>query len=401
MVSLLFLWYAINRFLETSQFMITHRVTTKLAPEPPVGFYRTIAVSFLAVTLVLLGVIIFFTSKKATVVIVAKTDNKNVDLDVGVVKQKTDGLSVVGLVTSTEFKWTQKYFPTGNKTTDGVAVGSVIIYNETSVPQVLVKTTRLLNPSGMLFRLAEKVTVPAKGQVPANVYADQPGAFGNIGPSKFTIPGLNEEKQKFIYAASKKDMTGGVRTIGMLTPADLKAAETDYVEKVKQAVDGSLGQSGFFNQKLVSVSEHRVTSDHQAGEEVAEFNLTGISKVVVVYYNSEELKSILGKEITDHVDVGTEKVLSVSKEPRVTLGSYDLVKQQASLAVFQDVLVTLDVNADKLAASNFFGKSKDEIEKYVFGLGHVVGVDVKFSPSWMRSAPSVADKIQVVVKNVQ
>ncbi len=381
--------------------MITHRVTTKLAPEPPVGFYRTIAVSFLVVTLVLLGVIIFFTSKKAIIVVVAKTDNKNVNLDINVAKQKTGGSAIIGIVTTTEFKWTQKYFPTGNKTVNGLAVGSVTLYNDTGAAQPLVKTTRLLTPAGVLFRMADRVVVPAKGQVSVNVYADQPGASGNIGPSKFTIPGLNEEKQKVIYADSAKDMVGGVRTVGVLTAEDLKAAESDYVEKVKQAVEGSLGQTESLNQKLVFVPAHSVSADRQAGEEVTEFNLTGTNTVVIVYYNSDELKSVLAKEITGRIDASTEKVLSVSKEPQVSLGSYDLAKQQARLSVYQDVLVTLDANADKLAAGNFFGKSKDEIERYVFGLGHVVGVDVKFSPSWMRSAPAVADRIQVIVKNVQ
>ncbi len=381
--------------------MITHRVTTKLAPEPPVGFYRTIAVTFLIVTLVLLGVIIFFTSKKATIVVVAKTDNKNVNLDVNVAQQKTDASSITGVVTTTEFKWTQKYFPTGNKTTDGLAGGTVTLYNETGAAQPLVKTTRLLTLSGVLFRLSDRVVVPAKGQITATVYADQPGASGNIGPSKFTIPGLNADKQKVVYADSAKEMTGGVRTVGILTDGDLKAAESDYVEKVKQAVNNSLGKMGSFDQKLVFVPEHNVSADRKAGEEVTEFNLAGTNTVVVVYYNSDELKSVLAKEISSRIDASTEKVLSVSKEPQVTLGSYDLAKQQARLSVYQDVLVTLDANADKLAAANFFGKTKDEIERYVFGLGHVVGVDVKFSPSWMRTAPAVSDRVQVIIKNVQ
>jgi len=381
--------------------MITHRVTTKLTPEPPVGFYRTIAVSFFIVTLILLGVIIFFTSKKATIVVVAKTDNKNINLDVSIAKEKTGGAAITGIVTTTEFKWTQKYFPTGNKTAEGLAVGSVTLYNETGVAQPLVKTTRLLTPAGILFRLSDRVVVPAKGQITASVYADKPGASGNIGPSKFTIPGLNEEKQKVIYASSVKDMAGGARTIGILTADDLKATESDYVEKVKQAVDNSLGQIGSFNQKLVFVPAHNVSADRQVGEEITEFNLAGTNTVVVVYYNGDELKSVLGKEIFSRIDASVEKVLSVSKEPQVSLGSYDLEKEQARLSVYQDVLVTLDANADKLAAVNFFGKSKDEIERYVFGLGHVVGVDVKFSPSWMRSAPAVADRVQVIIKNVQ
>ncbi len=381
--------------------MITHRVTTKLTPEPSVGFYRTIAVSFLVVTLVLLGIIIFFTSKKATIVVVAKTDNKNVNLDISVEKQKSNGLSIAGIVTTTEFKWSQKYFPTGNKTTTGLAVGSVVLHNETAAAQTLVKTTRLLTPAGVLFRLSDRVIIPANGQVAAEVYADQPGAAGNIGLSKFTIPGLNEDKQKVIYADSSKDMAGGVRTVGVLSADDLKSAEADYVEKVKQAIDSSLAKNGSFSQKLVFVPSHNVAADRKAGEEVTEFNLSGTSTVVVVFYNSEDLKTVLGKEISSRIDVTTEKVLSVSKEPQVSLASYDLEKQKARFSVYQDVLVTLDANADKLVAANFFGKSKDEIERYVFGLGHVVGVDVKFSPSWMRSAPAVADRIQVIVKNVQ
>lgn len=381
--------------------MITHRVTTKLAPEPPVGFYRTIAVSFLLVTLILLGVIIFFTSKKATIVVVAKTDNKNINLDISVAAQKTDKSSIVGLVTTTEFKWTQKYFPTGNKTMDGVAVGTVIIFNDTNAAQTLVKTTRLLTSSGVLFRMADRALVPARGQVSVSVYADQPGVSGNIGPSKFTIPGLNEEKQKVIYASSSATMEGGVKKIGILTENDIKTAEADYAEKVKQAIDDFLKQVASFNQKVVFVPAHNVSADRKTGDEVSEFSLSGTNTVVVVYYNSDDLKSVLGKEISGHIDASTEKVLSVNKEPQVSLGSYDLAKQQARLSVYQDVLVTLDANADKLAAANFFGKSKDEIERYVFGLGHVVGVDVKFSPSWMRSAPAVSDRVQVIIKNVQ
>ncbi len=381
--------------------MITHRVTTKLTPEPSVGFYRTIAVTFLAVTLVLLGIIIFFTSKKATIVVVAKTDNKNINLDINVAKQKANSSEIAGLVTTTQFEWSQKYFPTGNKTISGLAVGSVTLRNDTSAAQTLVKTTRLLTPAGVLFRLSDRVTVPASGQVMADVYADQSGAGGNIGPGKFTIPGLSAEKQKVIYAESSKAMDGGIRTVGILSADDLKSAEADYVDKVKKAIDTSLGQVGSFNQKLIFVSSRNINADRKVGEEITEFNLSGTSTAVIVFYNSDDLKSVLAKEVASRIDAGTEKVLSVSKEPQVALATYDLDKQKARFSVYQDVLVTLDASADKLVAANFFGKTKDEIERYVFGLGHVVGVDVKFSPSWMRSAPAVADRVQVIVKNVQ
>ena len=383
------------------RFMITHRVTTKVAPEPPVRFYRTIAVTFLVVTLVLLGVIIFFTSKKANIVIVAKTDNKNINLEVEVGPEKDSNLAVVGLVTTSKFSFTQKYSPTGNKTSDGIATGQVTLINETSAPQTLVKTTRVLTPSGVLFRLTDRVTVPANGQVTAEVYADQPGAGGNIGPSKFTIPGLGEDKQKVIYASSDMTMSGGVKTVGVLSAEDIQAAKADFANKVKQEVEKTLGEDGTFSQKLISVPESNISVDKEVGQEISEFSLSGTSTAVVVFYNKEDLRTILSREVAGRVDASVEKVLSLSKEPQVTLATYDVAANKAQLSVYQDVLVTLDVNGEKLAVNNFFGKKKDEIERYVRGLSHVVGADVKFSPSWMRTAPSVPDKVQVVVKNVE
>ncbi len=381
--------------------MITHRVTTKVAPEPPVRFYRTIAVTFLIVTLVLLGVIIFFTSKKANIVIVAKTDNKNINLEVEIGPEKDNNLTVVGLVTTTKVSFRYAYSPTGNKTSDGIATGQVTLVNETGVSQTLVQTTRLLTPSGVLFRLSDRVSVPANGQITAEVYADQPGAGGNIGPSKFTIPGLNEDKQKVIYAFSDVAMTGGIKTVGVLSAEDIQAAKSDFTNKVKQEVEKNLGEDGTFSQKLIFVPDGNIQVDTEVGKEVSEFNLSGTSTAVVVFYNKEDLRAILSREVASRVDTTMEKVLSLNKEPQVTLATYDVVANKARLSVYQDILLTLDVNGEKLAVNNFFGKKKDEIERYVRGLSHVVGADVKFSPSWMRTAPSVPDKVQVVVKNVE
>ena len=154
--------------------------------------------------------------------------------------------------------------------------------------------------------MADRVVVPARGQVSVSVYADQPGASGNIGPSKFTIPGLNEEKQKVIYASSSVAMDGGTKKVGILTADDLKTAESNYAEKVKQAIDNSIKPVAPFNQKVVFVPAHNVSADRKAGEEVSEFVLSGTNTVVVVYFNSDDLKSVLGKEISG-IDAGTEK----------------------------------------------------------------------------------------------
>ena len=179
--------------------MITHRLGTQSpAPEPAVRFYKIIALTFLVITIALLGVVVFITSKKATVVIVAKEDTKNVNVNVKVAKEANKENTMAGLVSSVDFSWSEKYYPTGNKTVEGIATGEVVLYNKTNASQALVKTTRLLNPQGILFRLSDRVTVPANGQIVALVYADEVGPKSDIGSSTFTIPGLSEDKQKVI-----------------------------------------------------------------------------------------------------------------------------------------------------------------------------------------------------------
>src|SRR3989338_1558315 len=174
--------------------MITHRRSTKMAtPEPPIRFYRTIAISFLLITLALLGVIIFFTSKKATILVLASDGSKQVaiNLEVGGGRQEGGASNrMSGLVTTTLFSRSEKYYPTGTKTISGIAGGEVVIYNKSNTAQPLVKTTRLLVANGALFRLSDRVLVPANGQVTAEVYADQSGSASDISPSRFSIPGL-------------------------------------------------------------------------------------------------------------------------------------------------------------------------------------------------------------------
>ncbi|MFA6547830.1 MAG: hypothetical protein WCT11_02700 [Candidatus Magasanikbacteria bacterium] len=380
---------------------VRHTETRAQFSEPSVNFYRTIALSFLIITVVLLAVVVFVTSKKATITILAKEDTRSVNLTVGLNAGggSPDVNTIVGTVSSSVVNFSQKYFPTGSKTIEGLAGGEVTIYNKTNEPQVLVKTTRLQTEKGILFRLSDKVSVPANGQIVATVYADKAGAESDIGPSKFIIPGLDADKQKVVYAESLKPMDTGVRKVGILTEDDVKAASKDFEEKIKEqygtiSVDENI-------KKVVTVTGASPISDKKVGEEVDGFNLSGTSTVVIISYDKTALNDVVSKVISSKVDNTLEKVLTVTNDPKVSVASYDSANKTAQLSVAQDVLVTLDANAEKLSPQYFMDKNKDDIERYVFELNHVAGVEVKFSPSWISKAPSVPDKIKVIVKNVK
>ncbi len=383
--------------------MITYRLATQPPLEPSVKFYKIIAVSFLAITIVLLALVIFMTSKKATITIVAKNDTKNVSLAVGVGAKVTEATSIGGTVASQIFPWAEDFHPTGNKMVDAVATGAVVIYNKTNSPQPLVKTTRVLTPAGILFRLSEGVTVPASGQVTARVYADQKGAAYNISPSRFTIPGLDASKQKVIYAESSAPMSGGVATLGILSAEDIKSAELAYKQKAQEAFLKNLTPTNDAGQaQIVTVVDTHAKANHKAGDEVTVFTVSGTSTVVVVRYAKADLTTLVNKQITDKVNASAERFVATgSNAPEVSVASFDAKAGTASLNVHQNVSVTLDANVDALSPDHFAGKKKADIERYILGLDHVAQVDVKFFPSWMFSAPSVPDRIKVIVKNVQ
>ncbi len=380
---------------------VRHTETRAKYSEPSVNFYRTIALSFLVITIALLAVVVFVTSKKATITILAKEDTRSVNLAVGLTSCDSivDNNTIVGTVSSSIINFSQKYYPTGSKTIEGIAGGEVVVYNKTNESQVLVKTTRLVTDKGILFRLSDKITVPANGQVSATVYADKSGIESDIGPSNFTIPGLATDKQKVVYAVSLKSMDTGVRKVGILTEDDIKAASKNFEEKIKEQFAVISSDENIKN--VVTVTGANPKSDKKIGEEIDGFNLSGTSTVVIISYNKKSLNDVVSKVVSSKVDNTLEKVLTVTNDPKVVVSSYDAVNKTAQLSVSQDVLVTLDANAEKLSPQYFMNKSKDDIERYVFELNHVAGVEVVFSPSWISKAPTVPDKIKVIVKNVK
>lgn len=378
--------------------MIIHRMSTE-TPEPPVRFYKVIALTFLFLAILLLGAVIFISSKQATITILTKQDNESIDLSVSVGGAGRN--AIAGLVTSTKFSFSKEFSPTGNKQVDDNAKGRVTIYNKTGSAQTLIKTTRLLNTDGVLFRMATVATIPARGETDVDVYADQKGAAGDIGPSSFIIPGLSLDKQKVIYAESKEAMSGGSHTVGVLSSDDLANAKTEYESAAVDEFLKSLPPPSEGISRAVMMRDDNLKFDHTAGEEVGSFTASGVSLMMTAEYRDADVANLMQQEISSRIVDGTERYLSLSNAPKVTLTNVDLKNSLATLNVEEEVAVTLDANSDRLSPDHFFGKSKDEISRYVMALDHVANVDVKFSPGWVLTAPSVADRISVVVKSIR
>ncbi|MBU0596701.1 hypothetical protein KJ641_01960 [Patescibacteria group bacterium] len=381
--------------------MTPRRLETSLTRNQPVRFYKIVAVTFLLITISLLGAIIFMSSKRAVITISSKETPTEVNFIIGV-GETDESMKLEGLVATTTISISEVFSPTGTEQEPAQATGIITIHNISSTDQPLVATTRFLTPDDVLFRLENAVTVPALGSVQANVYADEDGANGNIGPTeRLNIPGLGESRQREVYGSSDDYMTGGLRTIGILSEEDINRAKAVLREKIIEVGKGRFTDLGDNYSAVYSVVSETSSSDEEVGTEVSGFTVTLSAEVVGIFYQAEEVSALAGKEIMKQVVDDTEIIQMGSGEPVITFGSYNSANSSATLSVFQDGLASLNPESRQIEKMMFFGKSRDEIRRYVLSLDHVHSVDIKFTPAWMQTAPHVSDHVSVVVKNIR
>lgn len=123
---------------------------------------------------------------------------------------------------------------TGSETISRPASGTIVVYNDTDTAQKFIKNTRFQTPSGLIFRIPESISIPAKkgdapGSVETKVFADSAGEEYNIDLSDFVVATFKEKNDPLldkIYARSKTAMTGGFEgTVKVASEADTEAAE--------------------------------------------------------------------------------------------------------------------------------------------------------------------------------
>lgn len=382
--------------------MVSRRHQSSLSHNTPVRFYKVVALSFLFLTIVLLGIVIFMSSKRATITITTKPDPVDVSYEIDVPIEA--GVPEFGITTtSTVVEHSQTFNPTGNKEEPGVAEGMVTLFNNTAVSQVLIPTTRLLTPEGVLFRLKNRMTIPANGSVEADAYADQPGALGNIPPSRFTIPGLPESKQAVIYAESKTPMTGGIRTVGALSDEDVKKAEKIFFSQLEEKA-GEILTSVFREKKgvFLTVSKSAKPAEGiEVGDEVSGFALEGSATVIGVFYDEEKIRVEAIKALAERAVSDTDIVEPKKDPPVVKAGEYDENKKIITLTIVQSGRAILNPESKQIEKQMMFGKTREEVRRYLMSQKHVQNVDVQFRPAWMMTVPHVPDHVKVEVKNVE
>ena len=374
----------------------------KVARQPQVTLYRNIAVGFLVVTVLLLAVVAYMSVKKVSISVTVSPQSVQVDALARVGEKAEDMPHITGVSGKVEVGLMREFAPTGTEQKQVNATGSVTLINETGKNQPLVATTRLLSPDGKLFRLKDGVTVPAQGEVEARVYADMAGGDYEIGPSKFTIPGLWEPLQERIYGVSEASMAGGLLEVGVVSAEDIENAKNELRATLLEEARLKLAEQEGVTDAMGYAAEIESINFEVEGvdeKEVASFSVKGTAIVIGALYNQQEVINLINGRLQEKVAREPVKLVLGNALPEVQIDRSDADGSWVQLDITHNGTSFLTEDSPALDVLRFYGKSGAEIQEYVESIEGVTQVNVRFRPAWSDVAPRVPEHIDVMVKN--
>jgi hypothetical protein len=365
--------------------------------------YQHIAVAFVVITFLLLLCVLYLSVSRATIRVVADPKVVDVSTSLDVVAEPIAEDQVAGIVAEKTLEKKRVFtLPSEGATpVEEKASGYVTLINESAKDQPLVATTRLISQEGILFRLQDFVNVPAQGQVEAFVRADAVGKSGEIGASKFTIPGLNAAQQEQIYGVSVAAMTGGVQYVRVLTQEDIDGAVTslsaEILAEAKQELSAGADRA-VLDGEAYEVETLTQTVDVAVGAEVGSFTLTLKQKVTAVYYPQVQVQNYAERLLAEQVPDGFRISLVNRQTMRTEVEEIDTVNAEAEIAVYLDGLSIISEDAQTLDKDRFVGRAPHEVLTLLQASEAIQDVSVTFTPFWLKRVPTLQDHIKIIIE---
>lgn len=331
---------------------------------------------------------------------------------------------------STEVELTVSHSASGIVSEGSRAGGELTIINTSGQEWALVKDTRFQTEEGLIFRLQSSVTVPSgsvetPGKLTARVLADEVdangspiGERGNIGPSRFFLPGLKESSRSTLYAESLTDMVGGetkVRTF--VVEEDMIAAKEQITLQLKEKVLSSLRKEvlSLSNQEgldLVLLEDADVLQYGEVsvdlpieliGKEQEDFDVTGTLTLKGVAYDEDALLELLKVEVLNSQTPGKQIIKLNEDSISINVLEFDnstlSYKFTAEIQAVEEYQIDPDLEGgstlSKKIKEHIAGQSIEEAEQYIQNLPEVNSVEIKVWPAWSPKIPTLSDNIRI------
>ena len=373
---------------------------------PSISIYRKIAITFVVLTVLLALIVAYFSVVSVKIVIIPNQERTTSEFTATVVdrtkNQEAQGLSLTGVVEPVEASVSQTFATAGIEIKDVAVSGTVTIYNNRASEQPLVSKTRLLSPDGRLYRLLETVRVPARGQLEnVPVQADKADKSMEIGPSTFTLPGLNQSAQKLVYAESKEKFTYQEIGDAVVSEVDLAGAR----ETLKGALNEKItamskdGKYGNYDNVLYHTEDNAIIyeTDAKAGSRVGEFVMSAQVSAALVAFDTKDMAALAKLKVAENLPDDKQLQGFDENNFQFDISSYDANAGTATVKVSAAAQMVLKDGADIINPERLIGLSREQLDDYLSARSEIAGYEVKFTPSWINKVPSLVDHIKIEI----
>ena len=370
-----------------------------------VRIYKRIAVGFSVLVFIILLVVLYFALVKATISIALNEQVINDQVVIAVYDRPQDfslpAKSVRGLVKTVAVEQSKLYQVSGHDVIGEEVVGQITLYNKYNKSQPLVASTRLLSASGKLYRLKNSVTVPAGGQVVADIYADQAKPEMAVGAELFTIPGLWEGLQDKIYGQSLEGAIKYQQKLRrIIAQDDIDKALADLKQVLKDKVKADFDNTyNDYDYKFYNLDELNLkfAVSGKVGEERDQLPVSMSGTVEVIAFNSDQAQDLAKLSSAAKLPAGQDLLNLDTSNLKYELTKFDPNMVMAEVNMTYDVKARANNKNEIVDKNKIIGLSEDQLKQYLSNIKDIRTYNIEFYPAFIKQVPRLTDRIEVKV----
>ena len=366
-------------------------------------FKRTLIFAFLF--LILLGIIGYFVLAKVEIEIWPETEILNFEEEV-VASTKTfqvkfsEGTIPARIFEITEV--TSQEFPSSGKI-EKEAEGTIRVYNNYHLLVSLRSGTRFQPPfeEVLYFCSPQKIVIPAKSYVDVKVIACRPGEGEkyNIGPSKFSVPGLSGTDLFFyIHGESFESMEGGGE-IPQVTEDDLERAKNILTEilfsRLNESLKNKISTDFILLEGATKEEILETFPEVEPGTGVQFFKFQAKVKSKTLVFKKSDLENFAKEFILAQIPKN-KKLQSESLKIDFQPESIDPESGKIILNLKFSAKIYLDINFS-LLRENLKGKSLEETKIILENQADIIKTQISAWPFWVKKVPQNIEKIELKI----
>ncbi len=350
----------------------------------------------------------FIFAPAATITISAKTSavtiDRNLHLNPALPESKINELQIKTTAQQIKKSTSVEFDATGTKDVGEKASGRVSLTNGSDSDAITVPAgTTFTAAGGQKFASTTGVTVPGArvaggsivaGTASVTVTAADIGPEYNIPAQSYGVQGYNN------LGASGEQMAGGTKEkVTVVSDEDVAKAKEKLTGQdangVKNDLRGQFGSDAIVIEESFMSDVGSPSVSPKVGEQAKKAKLTIETTYTLLGLPRKDIKQVLDDVLQDALNGKSNQSIFSDGSNNIQFQAFQKLNDgayTARLVTTGYIGTTIDT---KQFAEQVKGKKQGEIEQIASGIPGVDKIDTKFSPFWVTSAPSNADKITI------